>query len=193
MRNFARNIRPQLTQGAWSIASAFCALAFLACADKPQPPATPAVAEAVAPRAPAPGDPTCPRDGKWKSCALVDRIVHAGLFFKAADDSVAVAFLRPMGIKYQVGLSASLIAFYYADTLALERDWATIDTLRLTVVGDTIGPWPSPPDVIRSANLVAAFFNGDALQRERIRLAITAGAPQPPSVAPVMLPVQKAR
>ena len=166
-----------------------------ACSEKPAPAVnTPPVADTI-PRAAAPGDPTCPRDGLWKSCALVDRIVHAGLFFKPADDTMVVKYLAPKGIKYQVGLSASLIAFYYADTTALLSDWKKLDTLRLTPVGDTIGAWPTQPgDVIRSSNLVAVFFSNDLLQRERIRLAITAGAPQPASApAPQLLPPAKVR
>jgi len=112
----------------------------------------------------------------------VDRVVHAGLAFKPAGDTVSVPYLSPRGIRYKVGRSASLIAFYYPDTLSLVRDWKRLDTLRLTPVGDTIGAWPTPPgEVIRSANLVAVLFSNDALQRERMRLAITAGAPQPPS------------
>ena len=161
-----------------------------ACGEKPAPAMNTPPAVDTTPRAAAPGDPACPRDGLWKSCALVDRIVHAGLFFKAADDTVVVKYLQPKGIKYQVGLSASLIAFYYPDTTALLSDWKKLDTLRLTPVGDTVGAWTTPPgDVIRSSNLVAVFFSNDLLQRERMRLAITAGAPQPPSApVPQVLP-----
>ncbi len=152
------------------------------CRDKTPPvPGPPPVAAAPTPRPPAPGDSLCPRDGLWKSCALLDRITRAGLFFKAAGDTVAVTYLKPRGIRFQVGLSASLIAFFYADTNALAGDWRTLDTLRLTPKGDTIGAWPSRPEVIRSANLVVVMFSGDMLQRERVRLAVTAGAPQPPS------------
>ncbi len=167
-----------------------------ACSEKPAPAvSTPPVSADPVPRPPAPGDPSCPRDGLWKSCALVDRIVHAGLFFKAADDTMVVPYLTPKGIKYQVGLSASLIAFYYADTTALLSDWTKLDTLRLTPVGDTVGAWPTRPgDVIRSSNLVAVFFSNDLLQRERIRLAITAGAPQPASApVPRVLPPARVR
>lgn len=164
-----------------------------ACGEKPAPAVnTPPVAVDT-PRAPAPGDPSCPRDGLWKNCALVDRIVHAGLFFKPADDTMTVTYLKPKGIKYQVGRSASLVVFYYPDTMALLSDWKKLDTLRLTPVGDTVGAWPTPPgDVIRSSNLVAVFFSNDLLQRERIRLAITAGAPQPASAPlPQSLPPAK--
>lgn len=161
-----------------------------ACSEKPAPAVnTPPVAVDT-PRAPAPGDSSCPRDGLWKQCALVDRIVHAGLFFKPADDTMVVQYLKPKGIKYQVGLSASLVVFYYPDTTALVSDWKKLDTLRLTPVGDTVGAWPTRPgEVIRSSNLVAVFFSNDLLQRERIRLAITAGAPQPASAPlPQVLP-----
>jgi len=173
------------------------ALAFAgACSEKPAPAANAAVAAVdTTPRAPVPGDSLCPRDGLWKSCALVDRIVHAGLFFKATDDTMVVKYLTPKGIKYQVGRSASLIVFYYPDTIALLSDWTKLDTLRLTPVADTVGAWSTRPgDVIRSSNLVAVFFSNDLLQRERMRLAITAGAPQPAGAqVPQMLPPAKVR
>ena len=173
------------------LSAALATVLVSACSEKPAPAVnTPSVAVDATPRAPAPGDSLCPRDGLWKECALVDRIVHAGLFFKAANDTMVVKYLQPKGIKYQVGLSASLIAFYYPDTIALLNDWKTLDTLRLTPVGDSVGAWPTRPgDVIRSSNLVAVFFSNDLLQRERMRLAITAGAPQPPSAPmPQLLP-----
>ncbi len=175
--------------------------ALAACGDKPAPPpATPP--PAVVRRAPAPGDSLCPRDGLWKECALVDRIVHAGLFFKPAKDTVTVKYLTPKGVRYQVGRYASLLAFYYYDTLALATQWKSLDTIRLAPPGDTVTPWPTPPEVFRSANLVIALFSTDELQRERVRRAITAGAPQPPSdpasnpaifTSPQPMPVQKIR
>ena len=161
----------------------FALASLAACGEKPAPPAT--VAAVPVPRAPAPGDPTCPRDGLWKSCALVDRIVHAGLAFKADSDTVTVPYLKPRGVRFRVGRYASLLAFFYADTNALNREWAKLDTLRLAPPGDTVGAWPSRPEVIRSANLIVAMFSNDVRQKERVRLAVTAGAPQAPSTPPV--------
>lgn len=176
-------------------------IGLVACGDKPAPPAA-APPPPVAKRAPAPGDSLCPRDALWKECALVDRIVHAGLYFKPAKDTVTVKYLAPKGVRYQVGRYASLLAFYYPDTVALEKQWRTLDTLRLAPPGDTITPWPTLPEVFRSANLVIAIFSTDELQRERVRRAVTAGAPQPPSdpaanpaifTSPQPMPVQRVR
>ena len=126
-----------------------------------------------------PGDPSCPRDGLWKTCALISRMVRAGLVFSATGDSINVAYLKPRGIRYRVGKNASLLAFFYPDTASASRAFFALDTIRLTPLGDTIGAWPSRPTVIRSANLLVALFDAGGTQAERIALAITAGAPQP--------------
>ncbi len=137
------------------------------------------------------GDPSCPRDGQWKPCALIDRLVHAGLFFEATGDSMRVPYLTPPGVRFRVGKSASMVAFFYADSASAARDLVALDTARLTPAGDSVGVWPSRPSVIRSANLVVAMFPSDGRQLERVNLAITAGAPQPASVP--SLPVMPAR
>jgi hypothetical protein len=125
------------------------------------------------------GDPQCPRDGRWKPCDLLDRLVRAGVAPKALDDTMRVPYLPPPGVRYQIGRSALLVAFYFADSVAVARALGALDTVHLTTRGDTIGGWPSTPNVIRSANLVAALFSVNSLQIERVRLAITAGPPQP--------------
>ncbi len=130
------------------------------------------------PRIASPGDPSCPRDGLWKPCALVSRMVRAGLVLTATGDSTRVAYLTPRGIQYRVGKSASMLAFFYPDTASATRAFLALDTIRLTPRGDTIGAWPSRPTVIRSANLLVALFDAGGTQAERIGLAITAGAPQ---------------
>lgn len=143
---------------------------------------TPAVA--VMPRPATPSDSACPRDGTWKRCALEDRVVKSGLAFKPAGDSMRVAYLSVPGVRYKIGLTASMVAFFYRDTLAAAKDVTTLDRFRLTPRGDTIGAWKSvPSDVIWSGNLVAVLFDASATQIERIRLTITAGAPQPLSEA----------
>lgn len=143
---------------------------------------TPAVA--VMPRPATPGDSACPRDGTWKRCALEDRVVKSGLAFKPAGDSLKVAYLSVPGVRYKIGLTATMVAFFYTDTVAAEQDVTALDRFRLTPRGDTIGAWKSvPSDVIWSGNLVAVLFDASATQIERIRLTITAGAPQPLSDA----------
>ncbi len=139
---------------------------------------------AVMPRPATPSDSACPRDGAWKRCALEDRVVKSGLAFKPAGDSMKVAYLSVPGVRYKIGLTASMVAFFYSDSLAAARDVTALDRFRLTPRGDTIGAWPSvPSDVIWSSNLVAVLFNASATQIERIRLTIAAGAPQPLSKA----------
>jgi len=141
-------------------------------------------AVAVMPRPATPSDSACPRDGTWKRCALEDRVVKSGLAFKPAGDSMTVAYLSVPGVRYKIGLTASMVAFFYADTLAAEKDVTALDRFRLTPRGDTIGAWKSvPSDVIWSGNLVTVLFDASATQIERIRLTITAGAPQPLSEA----------
>ena len=136
----------------------------------------------IPPRVLSAGDPACPRDGLWKPCAVIDRLVHAGLFFEATGDSMRVGYLTPPGVRFRVGKSGSMVVFFYADAASAARDLAPLDTARLTPRGDSVGAWPSRPTVIRSANLVMAMFASDGRQIERVSLAITAGAPQPYSV-----------
>lgn len=163
-----------------------CAAA-LACGDAPPPPQAAAAAAEV--RAPAPGDSSCPRDGLWKPCALVDRIVKSGLYFKATGDTLRLPYMTVPGVRYSVGTKATLVVFYYPDSLAAAKDIAKLDTVRLVVKGDTINPWGGAPALVRSANLVTVLVDGSETQIERIGLSITAGAPQPSTEpAPVMLP-----
>lgn len=141
-------------------------------------------AVAVMPRPMTPSDSACPRDGTWKRCALEDRVVKSGLAFKPAGDSMKVSYLSVPGVRYKIGLTASMVAFFYADTMAAAKDVTSLDRFRLTPRGDTIGAWKSvPSDVIWSGNLVAVLFDASATQIERLRLTITAGAPQPLSEA----------
>ncbi len=141
-------------------------------------------ATAVMTRPATPSDSACPRDGSWKRCALEDRVVKSGLAFKPTGDSMTVAYLSVPGVRYKIGLTASMVAFFYTDSLAAEKDVTALDRFRLTPRGDTIGAWPSvPSDVVWSGNLVAVLFDASATQIERMRLTITAGAPQPLSDA----------
>ena len=134
--------------------------------------------------APGPGDPSCPRTGQWQPCALVDRVAHAGLSFKATGDSARVSFIPPPGVRYRVAMTDTMIAFFFADSAALARVWSKLDTLRAAPIADTVNPWQAMPTVIRSGNLLALYFAKSARQVERLRLAITAGAPAPAAPAP---------
>ena len=104
-------------------------------------------------------------------------MVRAGMVFREAGDTVRVPYLAPLGIRYRVGSTATLVAFFYVDSVALARDLAPLDAAHLAPKGDSSGAWASKPSVIRSGNLVTALFDASATQIERIELAITAGAP----------------
>ena len=171
--------------------------------EKPPATSTVSMGAPVGVRPPAPGDPSCPRTGKWQPCALEDRVVHAGLSFKATGDSARVPFFKVPGVRYRVALTDTLLAFFFADSAALDRAVTTLDTLRMAPVGDTALPWPSLPNVIRSGNLLGLYVAESPRQIERLRLANTAGAPAPPDSAhgggakgaavPVMLPPMPSR
>ena len=82
-------------------------------------------------------------------------------------------------------------------------DLITSDTLTLVATGAlalailallVLIAWPTrPAEVVRSANLIAVLFEVNPTQAERVRLAITAGAPQPYSAPPPQLPEMQAR
>lgn len=158
------------------------ALAFTACSNEKSRQAVrdSAAALPLPPRPAVAGSSGCPSDGRWTTCALVDRVSRSGLVFKPAGDTVRAPGLGVPGVRYKVGSVATLVAFIYADSAALQRDWSALDTLRLRAMGDTT-IWPSQPYVVRSANLLVAIFDGSETQTERIELAISAGAPQPTS------------
>ena len=93
-------------------------------------------------------------------------------------DSVRVPFFKTPGVRYRIGKEARMVVYYFADSAAGAKAIDGLDPLRLTPRGDSIGAWPAPPrEVIRSANLIAVLFEVNATQAERVRLAITAGAP----------------
>ncbi|MEI6741098.1 MAG: hypothetical protein WCK74_12375 [Gemmatimonadaceae bacterium] len=136
------------------------------------------------PRRIGPGDPSCPRNSRWQPCGFEDRIFHAGLSIKATGDSARLAFLPVPGVRYRVALTDTILAFFFKDSIALQKALAPLDTVRVAPVADTTLPWPRRPVVIRSGNLLALYFSATPRQRERITLAITAGAPAPQQPAP---------
>ncbi len=157
-----------------------CALG-AACGGNDGADSSPAIGVATPLRRPmTPSDSACPRDGLWKPCSLEDRFVKSGLAFKSAGDSVRVPYLTVPGVRYTVGHKATLVVFYYADSAAAARDAAPLDARRLTPPDDSVGGWPSvPTEVVRSANVLAVLFDASATKAERVRLTLTAGAPQP--------------
>lgn len=131
-----------------------------------------------------PSDSACPRDGTWKACALEDRINKAGMPIKVLD-TIRVSYFAQPGVRYRIGRVATMAVFYLPDSAAGAKATAKLDRIRLTPPGDTIGEWPAAPfEAVRSANLIAVLFDVNGTQAERVRLAITAGAPQPASNMP---------
>ncbi len=117
--------------------------------------------------------------------------MHAGLAFKATGDSVRVPFIKTPAVRYRIAMTDTMLVFYFADSLALQKALAPLDTVRIAPVNDTALPWPSRPEVIRSGNLLALYFPKTEQHIERVRLAITAGAPAPP--APSKTPATPAK
>jgi hypothetical protein len=73
-----------------------------------------------------------------------------------------------------------LEVFIYPDETSLARDVAKLDTVTVAPRGST-RRWETEPTLtfVRSGNLAAVFLSDNALQVERLTLALTAGAPQP--------------
>jgi hypothetical protein len=172
----------------WVVATLFAAC------DTPKPaPSRTSDAVAPVPRPPTPSDSACPRDGTWRACHLEDRISKAGMGIKVID-TITVPYFDAQGTRYRIGKTAKLVAFYFADSAAGAAATASLNKLRLTPPGDSIGKWPTAPfEAIRTANLIAVLFEVNATQAERVRLALTAGAPQPYTEQPQMLPATQAR
>jgi hypothetical protein len=162
--------------------------------EKAPPPAKAAVAaNGSVIRPPTPSDSLCPRDGLWRTCHLEDRINKAGMGIKVLD-TITVPYFAGPGTRYKIGKTAKLVAFFFADSAAGAAATASLDELRLTPPRDSIGKWPTAPfEAIRTANMIAVLFEVTAGQAERVRLALTAGAPQPYTEQAQTLPPATAR
>lgn len=167
-----------VSRARWRVlVAALCASVTACSGEKPAPVGTVTSGPLASARAPGPGDPSCPRTGLWQPCALVDRIVHAGLSFKATGDSARVPFFSVPGVRYRVAMTDTMLAFFFADSIALTKAVAPLDTNRMAPTTDTTLPWQARPNVIRSGNLLVLYFAKSPRQIERLKLAITAGAP----------------
>ena len=90
-----------------------------------------------------------------------------------------VAFLPVPGVRYRVAVTDTMLAFFFKDSVSVDKALASLDTTRIAPKTDTTNPWSAMPSVIRSGNLLALYFADSERQIERLRLAITAGAPAP--------------
>ena len=184
---------PQLRIQLFSAAAVVLVGSFGCSSEKPPVPASSSAAPSVplpAPRPPVAGSSLCPSDGTWTPCALLDRLVKAGMVVRDSPDSTlpSPSWLSVPGNRYRIGSSASMVAFFYPDSIALKQDAEGLDMKRLRPANDTGSVWTSEPYVIRSANLLIGLFDVSATQQERIELAVTAGPPQPSTERPVTLP-----
>jgi hypothetical protein len=131
----------------------------------------------------------CVHDGRWRPCALVDRLEKAGLVVKAEPDTARYEFLSVPGLRYTVG-RGEVLAFFYDDTTRLARDVAALDTVRVAPAG-TLRHWDVHPTFVRSGNLVVILLTLSEQLMDRLQLAVQAGAPQPES-APAAQPLAPA-
>jgi hypothetical protein len=148
--------------------------------DKPAPPDT---AGPVVALPPVVGDTTCPRDGRWALCSVFKSIERAGL--NVHRDSARPVAEKPLSIE---GTSLPIARgeiriFLYADSLSRLRDEAKLDKTQFIRPVDEPG-FKRERTLVHSANALVLVNVLNSLQRERIVLAILAGAPQPPSKTP---------
>jgi hypothetical protein len=122
----------------------------------------------------------CPRTGRWALCSVEKRLEQSGFVVRrvAGIPSGRPGFSVTPAI-YTLG-GRRLEVFIYPDEATLSRDVAKLDTVTVTPRGSA-SSWQArtTPTFVRSANLAAVFLSDNALQVERLTLALTAGAPQP--------------
>lgn len=122
----------------------------------------------------------CPRTGRWALCSVENRLEQAGFVVKPiGGEPPARAGFSVRPAVYALG-GMRLEVFIYPDAASLSRDVAKLDTVTALPRGSP-GRWDTETTVtfVRSGNLAAVFLSDNALQVERLTLALTAGAPQP--------------
>lgn len=156
---------------------ALAGLAAMACSKPDTPPAQHTSAAAAAPVAAVAG---CPATGLWAECSVMNRLDRAGLaphVDSGASPSDKDLVGRPLLIN--VGLTAELEVFLYADSIARIADERKLD--RTQLVGATaMQTMRRERTLIESANLLGLLTSINSHQRERVSDALTAGPPQPP-------------
>lgn len=129
----------------------------------------------------------CLHDGRWRPCALVDRLERSGLAVQLEPDSAHYDFLGVPGLKYLVGGKFPVEAFFYDDTTRLVRDVAALDTAAVAPRGTT-HDWTVKPTFVQSGNLVVLLMTLNEHAIERLSLAVEGGAPQPDPDAAALRP-----
>ena len=127
--------------------------------------------------APTPDASHCPHDGRWRLCSVAVRLDKAGLAPVAdtAGPGERVPFFSVPGRRFRLG-RGELRAYVYADSAALARDVAAIDTVRVAPRNGTF-TWPAPATLIQTGNLLAVLLTANEHQIERVQLALGGGAP----------------
>lgn len=122
----------------------------------------------------------CPRTGRWALCSVEQRLEQSGFVVRrvAGEPPVRAGFSVAPAV-YALG-GMRLEVFVYPDEAALSRDVAKLDTVTVVPRGSA-SRWETETALtfVRSGNLAAVFLSDNALQVERLTLALTAGAPQP--------------
>lgn len=122
----------------------------------------------------------CPRTGRWALCSVEKRLEQSGFVVKrvAGNPSARPGFSVTPAI-YMLG-GRRLEVFIYPDEATLSRDVAKLDTTTVAPRGSA-SSWQAGTTAtfVRSGNLAAVLLSDNALQVERLTLALTAGAPQP--------------
>jgi hypothetical protein len=161
-------------------------LVLLACKDSKKSPATDTLSAMSADTgirgdslAATAADTSCMLVGSWTECKLLERLENSGLAPRRAQGTIRQPFLSIPGVVIALG-DAELQAYLYPDTIALKRDYARMDTVRVAPPTATIN-WIKTPTLIRSNNLMAILLSNDETQVERVRNAIEAGLPAAPA------------
>jgi hypothetical protein len=115
----------------------------------------------------------CPKDGRWRTCSVVERLERAGLVPLARTDTLRVAFLTPPGAGWDVA-RVQLRVFLYDDPTLARREGLALDPFTVAPRGQR-HPWPAKATLVRSANLVAVLLSDNDRQIERVQLALEAG------------------
>lgn len=117
--------------------------------------------------------------GRWDHPQLTQRLVDAGLAPRPDDSVPPHPDYRATPVGYRVG-SAHLLAWIYVDSLARRAASASIDTLTAFPRAPEAA-FAEPPMFVVQNNLMVVIVGGSERQRERIRLALEAGLPPPPT------------
>ena len=123
----------------------------------------------------------CAPTGLWALCSVEKRLTQSGFVVRKNDSTPPKRngfSIQP--VVYTLGHSR-LEVFLYPSPAAVAREVAKLDTVRIAPPGGT-NSWEGMPSFVRSANLLAVFMTDNPQSAERVSLALTAGAPQPPTI-----------